>query len=80
MPSTFWSPSTTTLGSSRFYEDSLCIAAAVDNAEDSDLRWLHAIEDHMVVCGKYADVGALGGFEALADVRKLRKQCKPIRD
>lgn len=58
---------------SLFREYSLRVAASVNDAKNSYLGRLYAIEDHIIVDGESADVGAQVRFEALAEVRELGK-------
>ena len=50
----------------------------MNDAQNTNLRGVRAIENDVVANGETPDVGPLGPFEALANEREPGKQCKLV--
>lgn len=61
-----------------FSKNHLGIAAGVNDAKNSYFSRLYAVEDHIVVDGKGADVGTKVRFEVFADVWEPGKQSELV--
>jgi hypothetical protein len=61
-----------------FHKNGWGVAAGVDNAKNSYLSGLHAVEDQIVIDRKGVDVGAQARLENLADIGKLGKESKLV--